>query len=156
MSKTFEQRILAMNEMYNLPVKFVPTLQRGALNKVRNFMDILSDEITEGEVIIDALDDDPTDEICALVMLADWLGDIVVYCRSEALKYGIPLEEVLSIIMDSNESKLDANGMPIYNEQGKFMKGPNYWKPEPKIRELLIAKMKQPPLSEMERIINND
>jgi hypothetical protein len=156
MSKTFEQRILAMNEMYNLPVKFVPTLQHNAITKVRIFMDILSEEIDEGDTIIGGLALNSTDEIGALVMLADWLGDIVVYCRSEALKYGIPLEEVLSIIMDSNESKLDADGMPIYNEQGKFMKGPNYWKPEPKIRELLIAKMKQSPLSEMERIINND
>ena len=65
------------------------------------------------------------------------LGDIIVYCRSEALKYGIPLEEVLDIIMDSNESKLGADGKPIYDENGKFLKGPNYWKPEPKIREML-------------------
>jgi len=33
-------------------------------------------------------------------------GDVIVYCRSEALKYGLPLEAVLDIIMDSNESKL--------------------------------------------------
>ena len=48
----------------------------------------------------------------------------MVYCRSEALKYGLPLEEVLDIIMDSNESKLDANGKPIYDANGKFLKGP--------------------------------
>ena len=37
----------------------------------------------------------------------------MVYRRSEALKYGLPLEDVLDIIMDSNESKLDAHGQPI-------------------------------------------
>ena len=47
------------------------------------------------------------------------------------------LEAVLQIIMDSNASKLGADGKPIYDANGKFLKGPNYWKPEPKIRELL-------------------
>jgi hypothetical protein len=42
--------------------------------------------------------------------------------------------------MDSNESKLDANGNPIYDSNGKFLKGPNYWKPEPKIKTLLEAR----------------
>jgi len=73
------------------------------------------------------------------VAIADLLGDIIVYCRSEALKYGIPLEDVLDIIMDSNESKLGADGNPIYDANGKFLKGPNYWKPEPRIRELLAG-----------------
>ena len=45
----------------------------------------------------------------------------------------------LDIIMDSNESKLGADGNPIYDANGKFLKGPNYWKPEPKIRDLLAS-----------------
>ena len=69
--------------------------------------------------------------------IADLLGDVIVYCRSEALKYGLPLEEVLDIIMDSNESKLGADGKPIYDANGKFLKGPNYWKPEAKIKSML-------------------
>jgi predicted HAD superfamily Cof-like phosphohydrolase len=72
-----------------------------------------------------------------LVAIADLLGDLIVYCRSEALKFGIPLEEVLEVIMDSNESKLGADGKPIYDGNGKFLKGPSYWKPEPKIKQLL-------------------
>jgi predicted HAD superfamily Cof-like phosphohydrolase len=79
------------------------------------------------------------DKLDIAVAIADLLGDVIVYCRSEALKYGIPLEQVLDIIMDSNESKLGADGNPIYDANGKFLKGPNYWKPEPKIRELLAA-----------------
>jgi hypothetical protein len=39
--------------------------------------------------------------------------------------------------MDSNESKLGADGKPIYDANGKFLKGPNYWKPEPRIKALL-------------------
>jgi len=44
---------------------------------------------------------------------------------------------VLDVIMDSNESKLGADGKPIYDANGKFLKGPGYWKPEPKIKALL-------------------
>jgi len=39
--------------------------------------------------------------------------------------------------MDRNESKPDENGNPIYDANGKFLKGPNYWKPEPRIKTLL-------------------
>jgi hypothetical protein len=39
--------------------------------------------------------------------------------------------------MESNFSKLDRNGEPIYDARGKVMKGPDYWKPEPKITEIL-------------------
>ena len=47
---------------------------------------------------------------------------------------------VLDIIMDSNESKLGADGNPIYDANGKFLKGPHYWQPEPKIKALLEAR----------------
>jgi predicted HAD superfamily Cof-like phosphohydrolase len=137
---TFAERIAAMNAMYKLPVNETPTLPFDYVDRVRNFMVTLDDEVREG-------DDIPAvgTQLDVLTAMADWLGDIVVYCRSEALKYGIPLEDVLDIIMDSNESKLGADGQPIYNENGKFMKGPNYWKPEPKIRELLARRMGMQP-----------
>lgn len=76
-------------------------------------------------------------KLATMVAVADLLGDVMVYCRSEALKFGIPLESILDMIMDSNESKLGADGKPIYDENKKFQKGPNYWKPEPKMRELI-------------------
>lgn len=75
--------------------------------------------------------------VVAMVAIADLLSDITVYCRSEAMKFGLPLEEMLDIVMDSNESKLGPDGQPIYDENKKFMKGPNYWKPEPKMREVI-------------------
>jgi predicted HAD superfamily Cof-like phosphohydrolase len=70
-------------------------------------------------------------------MLADLLGDIQVYCASEMRKFGLPQDDVLSIIMQSNFSKLGADGKPIYDERGKVQKGPGYWKPEPKISAML-------------------
>ena len=100
------------------------------------FKATLLDEVHEIDEIVELSKHGgaPVDTLVAMVEL---LGDIVVYCRSEALKYGLPLEAVLDIIMDSNESKLDEQGNPIYDANGKFLKGPNYWKPEPKIKALL-------------------
>lgn len=65
-----------------------------------------------------------------LVALADWFGDMVVYIRSEAMKFGIPLESVLAVIMGSNFTKLDENGEPRKDENGKVQKGPNFIPPE--------------------------
>jgi predicted HAD superfamily Cof-like phosphohydrolase len=68
---------------------------------------------------------------------------MVVYIRSESTKFGINLEKTLDIIMQSNMSKLGADGKPIYDERGKVMKGPNYWKPESKIAEMLENQLKE-------------
>lgn len=134
----FATRIAAMNAMYKLPMQQSPALPAAAADRLRKFKATLLDEVHEIDEII-SLAEGAGDPLDILVALADLLGDVIVYCRSEALKYGIPLEDVLSIIMDSNESKLGADGMPIYDDNGKFLKGPNYWKPEPKIRQLLQA-----------------
>lgn len=136
MSKPFKDRIHAMNEMYKLPVNTTPTLLEDPASKLKKFKATLIDEVHEIDEIVQKIKDGEPD-IDVKVAIADLLGDIIVYCRSEALKYGLPLEEVLDIIMDSNESKLGADGKPIYDQNGKFLKGPNYWKPEPKIKALL-------------------
>ena len=143
MKQTFAQRIEAMNEMYKLPINTIPTLSPDVIERLPKFMNTLMDEVMEICDITTAAKN-AEEDIIVLTMMADLLGDMVVYCRSEALKYGIPLEAVLDIIMDSNESKLGADGLPIYNDDGKFLKGPNYWKPEPKIHELLEAARLQP------------
>jgi hypothetical protein len=75
-----------------------------------------------------------------LVDLADWLGDIMVYCRSEAMKFGLPLESVLEAIMGSNFTKLPASGIPIHDENGKFLKDmSNFVPPEPAIKTILFG-----------------
>lgn len=136
MSKEFHERIATMNAMYKLPAHATPTLPEDVAGRLVKFKATLMDEVHEIDEIVELADGGASpDEIA--VAVADLLGDVIVYCRSEALKYGIPLEEVLDVIMDSNESKLDENGNPIYDANGKFLKGPNYWKPEPKIKALL-------------------
>ncbi len=136
MKKSFAERIALMNAMYKLPANEVPTVPEDVADRLRKFKATLADEVDEiDEIVVKAEEGATPIEIA--VALADLLGDVIVYCRSEALKYGLPLEAVLDIIMDSNESKLGADGQPIYDGNGKFLKGPNYWKPEPKIAELL-------------------
>ena len=123
-------KIRRMNQMYDLPISEVPI--PASLTKLLNFQSILTEETKEiGDVLT------IRDEIDRIVALADLLADIIVYCKSEALKFGIPIDEVFDIVMESNFSKLGADGLPIKDERGKFLKGPNYWKPEPKIKELI-------------------
>jgi len=139
MTPVFKQRIAAMNAMYKLPAADIPTLPGDVSDRLKKFKAILIEEIHEIDEIVQLAESgaNPAD---IAVAIADLLGDVIVYCRSEALRYGLPLEEVLDIIMDSNESKLGADGKPIYDANGKFLKGPNYWKPEPKIKALLEAR----------------
>ena len=136
MTKPFSQRIAAMNAMYRLPANDGPTLPADVADRLVKFKATLLDEVHEIDEIV-VLSKNGAAAIDIAVAIADLLGDIMVYCRSEALKYGLPLEEVLDVIMDSNESKLGADGKPIYDANGKFLKGPNYWRPEPKIKVLL-------------------
>ena len=52
-------------------------------------------------------------------------------------------EETQSVSLEERECyRINADGNPIYDANGKFLKGPNYWKPEPKIRAVLAAMMK--------------
>lgn len=136
MKGTFAERIALMNSMYGLPVHSTPTIPENVQDRLKKFKATLVDEVNEIDDIV-KLAADNTSQLDIAVAIADLLGDVIIYCRSEALKYGIPLEQVLDLIMDSNESKLDADGHPIYDANGKFLKGPNYWPAEPKIRELL-------------------
>ena len=136
MKTPFIQRIASMNSMYKLASSDQPIIPDDVQDRLIKFKATLLDEVHEIDEIVQLAKNGGSPADIA-VALADLLGDITVYCRSEALKYGLPLEEVLDVIMDSNESKLDANGNPIYDSNGKFLKGPNYWKPEPKIKALL-------------------
>ena len=139
MKKTFAERIALMNAMYRLPAHERPTLPDNTAERLLKFKATLMDEVHEIDDIAAqmAAGADATEVLTAI---ADLLGDVIVYCRSEALKYGLPLEDVLDVIMDSNESKLGADGNPIYDANDKFLKGPNYWKPEPRIKALLASR----------------
>ena len=136
----FFNRVRAFNAQYRIPAPVKPELHGGVPERIVQFQNMLYDELREGGDIKELVEDGaPSIEV--LTAMADWLGDIMVYAASEATRYGIPLPEVLDIIMDSNASKLMADGTAKFKD-GKLQKGPNYWKPEPKIRALLEEKLK--------------
>ena len=66
-----------------------------------------------------------------IVEVADALGDMLYILCGTILTHGMQykIEEVFDAIQESNMSKLDVNGKPIYREDGKVLKGPNYFKP---------------------------
>lgn len=67
-----------------------------------------------------------------LVEIADALGDMLYILCGTIIEHGLQhkIEEVFDEIQRSNMSKLGADGKPIYREDGKVMKGPNYFKPD--------------------------
>jgi predicted HAD superfamily Cof-like phosphohydrolase len=150
----FVTRVEAFNKMYGAPTPVRPTWPLAVASRLKQFDRMLKNEVAEGEKVIEnfvaserkffdlGIDVDAVKDYAldAMVDLSDWLIDIIVYCLSEATRHGIPIREVFDIVMDSNASKLDENGQPIVVD-GKIMKGPNYWKPDPKIRELLKERM---------------
>jgi hypothetical protein len=75
--------------------------------------------------------------ITCLTSVADLLADIIVYCVSEMRKFGLPPAAIMAIVMESNRSKLQPDGSAKYDDNGKFLKGPNYFPPEPKLKELI-------------------
>ena len=65
-----------------------------------------------------------------LVEVADALTDILYVTYGTGHAFGINLDKCFEEVQNSNMSKLDKNGKPVYNENGKVMKGPNYFKPD--------------------------
>lgn len=67
-----------------------------------------------------------------MVEIADALGDMLYILCGTILEHGMQhkIEAVFEEIQRSNMSKLDVNGKPIYREDGKVLKGPNYFKPD--------------------------
>ncbi len=157
--KSFSELIKDFNKMYGLPVNDKPSLPSS--KRLENFRKVLAEEFEEINKVIDKCKEASmilnnekdsvfpreminSDYIASvLTEMTDWIGDMIVYLTSESTKYGINMDQALRIIMDSNFSKLGADGKPIYDERGKVMKGPNYWKPEPKIKEFLKKQLEE-------------
>lgn len=132
---SFWKDIKKFNEMYKIHrADSVQPIDTSALTR---FKDILQEEVDE---VDDIILNNYEYNLDKAVDLADWLGDIVVYCHTFADRMGIDLPKVLDVIMQSNFSKLGEDGEPIYDHRGKVMKGPNYWKPETKIKDVLTVK----------------
>ena len=65
-----------------------------------------------------------------LIEIADGAADAIVVILGTCLEYGIPIEAVFAEVMRANMSKLGEDGKPIYREDGKVLKGPNYTPPD--------------------------
>ena len=83
--------------------------------------DLIKEELDELRVAMDNQD---------LKEVADALTDILYVTYGAGHAFGIDLDKCFDEVQNSNMSKLDADGKPIYNESGKVMKGPDYFKPD--------------------------
>lgn len=148
-SKEFVADIARMNATYELPP--INTLFE-LVQRLPNFKVILGKEFAELEDIERNLNTrllNTTEDayLPTVVEFADLLGDIVVYCFSEAARHDIPLFAVLAVIMSSNFTKLGVDGKPIKDENGKFLKGPNFVPPEPAIENILRTVRRLPTIA---------
>ena len=100
-------------------VKDKPALSTDKINKLR--IDLIKEELEE---LTEAMNNND------LLEVADALTDILYVTYGAGHAFGIDLDKCFDELQNSNMSKLDENGKPIYNESGKVMKGPNYFKPD--------------------------
>ena len=88
--------------------------------KINLRVDLISEELTELKEAVDKKD---------IKEVADALTDILYVTYGAGHAFGIDLDKCFTEVQKSNMSKLGSDGKPIYNEQGKVMKGPGYFKP---------------------------
>ena len=100
-------------------VKNKPSFSTDKINKLR--LDLIKEELSE---LSDAMNNKD------LLEVADALTDILYVTYGAGHAFGIDLDKCFNEVQNSNMSKLDEDGKPIYNEHGKVMKGPNYFKPD--------------------------
>ena len=100
-------------------VKSKPSFSTDKINKLRIY--IIKEELDELKEAMDNND---------LLEVADALTDILYVTYGAGHAFGINLDKCFDEVQNSNMSKLSENGEPIYNESGKVMKGPNYFKPD--------------------------
>lgn len=135
--------IRALNEVWGNHLPPIPVVRPNTLHSMLQFQHILAEEMNEfTEIALKASSPfDAYNELDLLTDLSDWFGDMIVYLVGESAKYGIKVEEIITIINDSNASKLGEDGKAIKDPStGKVQKGPNFFKPEPAIAEYLAER----------------
>ena len=100
-------------------IKDKPSFSTDKINKLR--LDLIKEELEE---LTEAMKNKD------LLEVADALTDILYVTYGAGHAFGIDLDKCFNEVQNSNMSKLDSNGKPIYNFDGKVMKGPNYFKPD--------------------------
>ena len=100
-------------------IKTKPSLSSDKINTLR--INLIEEELEELRHAIESKD---------LKETIDALTDILYVTYGAGHAFGVNLDESFDEVQRSNMSKLDKNGKPIFNEAGKVMKGPNYFKPD--------------------------
>ena len=111
-------KVKTFMKTFGQEVKKQPSFNSDKINKLR--YDLIREELEELKIAIKNKD---------LLEVADALTDILYVTYGAGHAFGIDLDKCFEEVQNSNMSKLDENGKPIYNEAGKVMKGPNYFKP---------------------------
>ncbi len=113
------EKVRLFMKTYGQEVKDKAGFSDAKTNKLR--LDLIKEELEE---LTEAMQDEN------LLEVADALTDILYVTYGAGHAFGIDLDKCFEEVQNSNMSKLGEDGKPIYNEAGKVMKGPNYFKPD--------------------------
>ena len=112
------EKVGTFMKTFGQEVKSDPSFSTDKINKLR--LSLIKEELEE---LSDAMQKKD------LIEVADALTDILYVTYGAGHAFGINLDKCFDEVQNSNMSKLGKNGKPIYNEYGKVMKGPNYFRP---------------------------
>ena len=113
------QKVKTFMEMFGQEIKNKASFGSNKINQLR--YNLIKEELDELKKAMDNKD---------LLEVADALTDILYVTYGAGHAFGINLDKCFDEVQNSNMSKLDDNGKPIYNDDGKVMKGPKYFKPD--------------------------
>ena len=115
---TKNKKVALFMNSFGQEVKTKASLSSEKINNLR--INLIKEELEELSIAIKQKN---------IIEVADALTDILYVTYGAGTAFGIDLDKCFSEVHNSNMSKLDQNGKPIYNEDGKVMKGPSYYKP---------------------------
>ena len=113
------EKVKIFMKTFGQEVKEKSSFSSDKINKLR--INLIKEELEELKIAIDTKN---------LVEVADALTDILYVTYGAGHAFGINLDRCFDEVQQSNMSKLDDHGKPIYNDSGKVMKGPKYFKPD--------------------------
>ncbi len=113
------QKVKTFMKIFGQEVKSEPSFSSEKINDLR--YNLIKEELAELKEAIDKKD---------LLEVADALTDLLYVTYGAGHAFGINLDDCFNEVQNSNMSKLGTDGKPIYNDAGKVMKGPNYFKPD--------------------------
>ena len=113
------KKVKTFMETFRQEIKNKPSFSTDKINKLR--YDLIREELEELKQALNNKD---------IVEVADALTDILYVTYGAGHAFGINLDKCFDEVQQSNMSKLDEQGKPIYNDAGKVMKGPKYFKPD--------------------------